>query len=229
MFTKMKHWSIHNHFGIYILLVIMSVLFMYYLHSYMILYLKDQKERKEIQQMECNLFPSILTGLHVPYQKMELYIVDAVPESIMKSKLSDNSSNYKKSWKGDCILSIPEIELEKIVYTGTERLDYLKEYGLATASDNMQYANGGNYIICGHASRLYGHSLNRIKEIQKGTLIYIKTPDGKDEYIVDNVTFENMYETSKYCNQTPEQRVTIISCAKYISKESYIVIQAVPN
>lgn len=229
MYSKREHRHTHKPVEIYIFFIILLGIFLYCLHSYIIVFQQEQRERKAIQQMEHNLFPSILPNIRFPYQTIGMLTTDNLPNPIPEPELSDNSRNNKISWKGDCILSIPDIELEKIVYTGADRLNYLKEYGLITAADNMQYKNGGNYIICGHASRLYGHSLNRIKEIEKGTLIYIKTPDCIDQYIVDKVTFENMNETSKYCNQTPEQKVTIISCAKYVSKESYIVIQAVPN
>ena len=229
MYIKKGHKNTHGHMGIYILLVVISGIFMYYIYSYIMIYRLEQREQKEILQMENNLFPSILTNIYIPYLNTDNLAPDIFLSATAKLGVSDNHKNYKNSHKGDCILSIPDIELEKIVYTGANRLEHLKEYGLATAADNMHYANGGNYIICGHASRLYGHSLNRIREIQKGTLIYIKTSDCIDRYIVDKVTFENMNETDRYCNQTLEQRITIISCAKYISKESYIVIQAIPN
>ena len=136
------------------------------------------------------------------------------------------SVNSQPEWVGDCILMIPDINLEKIVYTGKNREEHLKNYELITASENMKYTNGGNYIICGHASRLYGHSLNRLKEVKKGTKIQIQTKDKKEEYIVNEVTYENMNKTSEYCNQTMNNTLTIISCAKYVSEESYIVIHA---
>lgn len=138
-----------------------------------------------------------------------------------------NPLKSQKNNDADCILSIPDINLEKIVYTGKDQEAHLKNYELVTADPYMYYKNGGNYIICGHASKLYGHSLNRIKELKKGTEIQIKTETRTDLYIVKAVNYENMYQTSKYCNQTKEKSITIISCAKNISKESYIVIHAV--
>lgn len=137
---------------------------------------------------------------------------------------SDTSTESK--WIGDCILSIQDIDLTKIVYTGKDRNQHLENYELITANDNMKYSNGGNYIICGHASRLYGHSLNRLKEVKKGAIIKIQTKDKSDEYIVTQVTYENMNKTSQYCNQTQENTLTIVSCAKYISNDSYIVVHA---
>lgn len=144
------------------------------------------------------------------------------------SKKINNKSdtNIEAKWIGDCILSIPAINLTKIVYTGKNRNEHLENYELVTADDNMKYSNGGNYIICGHASKLYGHSLNRLKEVKKGIIIKIQTRDKEDEYTVTEVTYENMNKTSQYCNQTQENTLTIISCAKYISNDSYIVIHA---
>lgn len=211
-----------------IIFLLLIGLNMYYIYNYVLLYHQERQEQIDIQQMEYNAFPDILADIYIPVN-IEFAVTDSEIDSISKNIVSNNNSNYKKSWKGDCILDIPDIDLQKIVYTGVDRLEHLKQYELATATDNMKYKNGGNYIICGHASRLYGHSLNRIKEIQKGTIIYIKTPNKIDLYKVDNVTYKNMHETSTYCNQTTDKRITIISCAKYISKDSYFVIQASPN
>lgn len=127
----------------------------------------------------------------------------------------------------DCIVKIPEIDLEKFVYTGKNRETHLDNYEFVTACSDMQYCKGGNYVICGHASRLYGHSLNRIKELKKGMGIYIYTLDGKmDEYNVYKIYYESMNKTNAYCKQSTEQIITIISCARYVSEDSYIIIKA---
>lgn len=133
---------------------------------------------------------------------------------------NDNSED------ADCIIEIPEINLSKIVYTGNNRDAHLSNYELITAAPDMHYKSGGNYIICGHASRLYGHSLNRLKEVHKGTLIQIWANKSLDEFEVNKVYFENMDNTSKYCKQTSVNEITIVSCAKYVSVNSYIVIKA---
>jgi LPXTG-site transpeptidase (sortase) family protein len=126
----------------------------------------------------------------------------------------------------DCIIRIPSIDLEKIVYTGTDRISHLDQYELITASEDMQYINGGNYIICGHASRLYGHSLNRIKELETGDVIYIDTQKGTDTYTVQKIFFANRYKCSEYFTQSQKPALTIISCARYVSDNSYIIVQA---
>ena len=89
----------------------------------------------------------------------------------------------------------------------------------------MQYHNGGNYIVCGHASQVYGHSLNRLKEIKCGDKVYIWNNHKKDCYKVQFITYEPMNETSSFCCQTKEQQITIISCAKYVAEDMYIVIR----
>ena len=91
----------------------------------------------------------------------------------------------------------------------------------------MKYSNGGNYIICGHASKLYGHSFNRIQEIQIGTEIEIESENIVDTYCVNCIQFANQNNCSSYFNQTNNHdMITIISCAKYISDNSYIIVQA---
>lgn len=125
----------------------------------------------------------------------------------------------------DCIISIPSISLEKIVYTGDSREEHLEQYDLITSADDMQYSNGGNYIICGHYSQLYGHSLNRLKDVSKGDYVYINSNDELHKYKVYSKTFETMTDTSSFCIQTEQRELTVISCAKYIGVDKYIVIK----
>lgn len=215
----------------------------YYLRLYYKIYVTESKEKiaiqswKKSQMQEHNLIPSCK---YINYYKFRYYKVFKKPEyvpdsAIIIGKTSQMENNKKENisrkksqseQSEDCILSIPDIGLEKIVYTGRQRELHLKNYELITADANMQYKNGGNYIICGHASKLYGHSLNRLQEVKKDTIIEILTKNKTEQYIVYKVNYVNMYETSQYCNQTREKTVTIISCAKNISKESYIVIYA---
>ena len=221
------------------LLFAVIVITFYLLVPYYLIYCRDLKEKKVIADLrQSNFSDEILkhaNNNHISYYKNsfdEGNIKEKSPDSQKKdsdNNIPDENQTSKVSqseWIGDCILIIPDISLEKIVYTGNNREQHLENYELITASPDMKYINGGNYIICGHASRLYGHSLNRLKEVKKGTKIQIQTKDKTDEYIINKVTYENMNQTSQYCKQTIENTVTIISCAKYISKESYIVIYA---
>lgn len=214
-----------------ICIFILLTIFLYYLSSYYSIYLFEKKEKNVIHTLE-NLQIQIETNQKNPtiwnYQyssSSEKVYREEMDKNTGINEISDSNSKIE-SWKGDSILYIPDINLEKIVYTGKDRETHLQNYELVTACDNMKYENGGNYIICGHASKLYGHSLNRIKEVKEGTIIQIKTKNKTDKYIVKSVTYPNMNQTSDYCNQTTDNVITIISCAKYVSKESYIVIRA---
>lgn len=140
-------------------------------------------------------------------------------------KESDDNKEDKLPKGFDCIISIPSISLEKIVYTGNSREQYLSQYDLITATDDMRYGNGGNYIVCGHNSQLYGHSLNRLKEVKEGDYVYINSNDILHKYIVYSKEFQTMSDTSLYCVQTEQRELTIISCAKYIGPDKYIVIK----
>lgn len=210
----------------YLMIVSFTILILYYLYRYNMVYQNEHLEKNQIHLIETKLYQEDLPNLNEMLQS-----VSSEEAGIKNTQNSQETANHdphdkKELWKGDCILFIPAINLEKIVYTGSNRMEHLNQYELTTAADNMQYKNGGNYIICGHASRLYGHSLNRIKEVKEGNLLYIQTKSRLDEYIVKKVFFADMNQTSKYCNQTSHKTITILSCAKYISKDSYIVIQA---
>lgn len=134
-----------------------------------------------------------------------------------------NDKNIKVAY--DCILIIPSIEINKYVYTGTKREQYLEQYHLITAAQDMKYQNGGNYIICGHYSKLYGHSLNRLKELNVGDDVTIWYREDLDTYKVTSISYINMKNTTQYCNQTNERELTIISCAKYEGKDKYLVVK----
>lgn len=213
------------------------VLAVTYMFPYYDIYKKEAAEKRRIHQLtqlqfyeKIQKYPPDNPFKYYKYNHKKENIADSDNKNTshkdIHSQENKPSENPEAGWPGDCILIIPDINLEKIVYTGKNREQHLENYELITASENMEYGNGGNYIICGHASRLYGHSLNRLKEVKKGTKIQIRTKEKNEEYIVNKVTYENMNNTSKYCNQTQNNTLTIISCAKYISEESYIVIHA---
>jgi sortase A len=150
-----------------------------------------------------------------------------------EEKKQSSSNSYEREQTAtyidenvDCVIRIPAIQLEKVVYTGTDRLSHLEQYELITASEDMKYINGGNYIICGHASRLYGHSLNRIKEIKAGDLIYVDTKEGTDTYTVKKISFADRDKSCDFFSQSDVPTLTIISCARYVSDKSYIIVQA---
>lgn len=210
----------------YLIISFFTILVLCYIYRYNVVCQNEQLEKNQIHLIETKLDQEDLPNLNELLQTVSSGHSGSKNAQNTQEAAGNSLDEKKELWKGDCILFIPAINLEKIVYTGSKRMEHLNQYELITAADNMQYKNGGNYIICGHASRLYGHSLNRIKEVKVGDLLYIQTKSRLDEYIVKKVFFADMNQTSIYCNQTSKKTITILSCAKYISKDSYIVIQA---
>lgn len=217
-------------------LMIAFLILLYLFNQYMTIQNKQLKEEQHMEDfraltIEPKKIPNAEQNDAAASSKYNNHIPKAEHSFIPKDNSIDDqtkSSTYETP-NMDCILKIPDINLEKIVYTGVERNHLLEDYNLVTAADDMNYKNGGNYIICGHASRLYGHSLNRLKEIQKDMNLYIETKTGTDCYIIKNIFYEDRNLSSKYFEQTNSQLVTIISCARYVSDTSYIIIQAYPS
>lgn len=208
---------------IFIIIITFSF-FCYFIRQYWDINHTEQNEKKRIRHIEQeNNFED--TNTLKSYEKQTSEDDNVVSRA--KEKSTENISLSVKD--EDCILYIDEIDFAKIVYTGTERMSHLSQYDLVTATDDMRYSNGGNYIVCGHSSRLYGHSLNRLKEVQPGYHIRIRTDNDEIKYIVDNVIYENMNNTDTYCQQSNYDEITIISCAKYVSPNHYIVVHGIKS
>lgn len=216
-----------------ILLICIYLLFAKIVRSYVDLSKKEECERNSIKQTIHSIEKTTYEDNVTPFDTGEHgnQINNILNPNIMNSDMSEKTEaeiadNTTNDDSIDCIISIPDIDLYKYVYTGKNRIDYLEQYNLVTSANDMLYKNGGNYIICGHASRLYGHSLNRLKEIKIGTNIYIYSQNSVYKYIVKEVAFEDKKNTQSYYEQTQKKQITIVSCAKYISEESYIIVRA---
>ena len=229
-----------------IFIVIISLIFIILLFDYSykikLIYNMETKEKQNVDNLKTqynetldksenencnNNYHSDKFSTYEEEKKDNKYNEGLINKNITSSYNDDKTKIKEES--ADCIIDIPDIDLSKIVYTGMSREKHLDNYELITAAPDMKFINGGNYIICGHASRLYGHSLNRLGELHKDSLIQIWCDNKVIDYIVKDVYFENMNDTDKYCKQTTQKEITIISCAKYISKESYIIIKAIPK
>lgn len=144
---------------------------------------------------------------------------------------NDNLTNLNENDLNevDSILHIPKINLNKFVYNGSRRKKHLDSYQLITATNDMKFKNGGNYIICGHTSRIYGYSLNRLKELDiNDQIIMIDKNFIQTKYNIVSVDYINMFESNQYAKQSKNNIITIISCAKIKSKDYYIVVKAIP-
>ena len=203
-------------------------MFAKYVRTYINLSKKEETEQKTIMQtihsIEGTSKENMIT---TDFDAIEFTKNENIPSDTSEpKKLDDNNSECTNKDTIDCMISIPDIELYKYVYSGKNREKYLEQYDLITAASDMKYENGGNYIICGHASRLYGHSLNRLKEVKVGTNIYIYNQNSVDKYTVKSVTYKDKQNTHEFYDQTPKNMITIVSCAKYISEDTYIIVQA---
>ena len=225
-----------RYYFITICLLICFILIMFYYKEIDNIHKMEMQETKKINELKNQFDIDMGKSVNDPSDNDITCINISDDPDIDKNINSDNNntifnntdnSGKKQSIYEDCIIEIPDINLSKIVYSGIDREKKLDEYDLITAASDMKFSNGGNYIICGHASRLYGHSLNRLREVHKGTLIRIWAKYGVDEYEVKKVYFDNMDNTSDYCKQTDANEITIVSCAKYISVNSYIIVKAI--
>ena len=131
----------------------------------------------------------------------------------------------------DSILVIDKINLKKAIIRGNEMEDNdynLDRYYFVTA--DLTTTLDGNYIIYGHSSQTYGHSFNRLDEMEIGDSFYILQNGKKYEYTVEDVDRVLRAESRPYFPDL-EKRVTFVSCEKYrpkgYSEKRVIIVRAV--
>lgn len=140
-----------------------------------------------------------------------------LPTEYMYSDVDD----YAFQGKLDCILVIDKINLKKAIIRGNTMSDNefnLSRYYFVTA-DQKQDLNG-NYIIYGHCSDTYGHSFNRLEELNIGDDFYILQRNTKYNYRVEAVNRVLRSESNSYFPNL-KNRVTFVSCEKNIA-DGYI-------
>ena len=107
---------------------------------------------------------------------------------------------------------IDKINLKKAIIRG-EYNDYnLDRYYFVTA-DELAVLGRDNYIIYGHCSRTYGHSFNRLEELEVGDEFYLIQGDHIYDYAVSEVRRELRENAPQYLN-TGENTVQLLSCEK---------------
>lgn len=206
-----------------VFLILLIAMLCVYTSSCLQIYRNEEQEKIYIEDY-------FIEGKDIKGNEISVYekLCGKVP--VESSIESNTEKKYKKTElpkDADCIIYIPSIELEKIVYNGADRYKYLEEYKLVTATENMKYNYGRNYVICGHSSQLYGHSLNRIKDVSVNDTVYIMQESNVDQYKVSSITYEEMEDTNRFCEQNDNRQITILSCAKYMGKNKYIVIKCI--
>lgn len=152
------------------------------------------------------------------------------PEESVEYMYSDIGS-YSFRGNIDSILVIDKINLKKAVIRGTtiEDNDYnLSLYYFVTA--DLSTTLDGNYIIYGHSSQVYGHSFNRLDELQIGDTFYLFQNGVRYNYKVEAVDRALRSESQPYFPDL-EKRVTLVSCEKHLaegySEKRVIIVRAV--
>ena len=131
--------------------------------------------------------------------------------------LYSDVGEYAFQGKMDCILVIDKINLKKAVIRGNTLGDNevnLSRYYFVTA--DLTQNLGGNYIIYGHCSDTYGHSFNRLEELNIGDTFYILQENMKYYYRIEAVDRVLRSESNPYF-QALKNRVTFVSCEKNIA------------
>lgn len=116
----------------------------------------------------------------------------------------------------DSILVVDKINMEKAIIRGNtpEDNDFnLDRYYFVTADQTMGL--DGNYIIYGHCSMTYGHSFNRLDELEVGDCFYLIQNGMKYDYEVEAKDKVLRAQSNDYFLEM-EKRVTFVSCEKRI-------------
>lgn len=140
-----------------------------------------------------------------------------------------NTYNFRGSV--DSILVIDKINLKKAVIRGNKLSD--KDYNLSKyyfVTEDLETTLAGNYIIYGHSSQTYGHSFNRLDELEISDEFYLIQGDSQYVYKVEAVDRALRSESEPFFPNL-ENRVTLVSCEKHLAKgysqKRVIIVRAV--
>jgi LPXTG-site transpeptidase (sortase) family protein len=119
-------------------------------------------------------------------------------------------------------ISIPKIELEYVVYEGTDTITLKK--GAGHESVTPLPGQEGRCTISGHRTT-YGAPFNRVDELEEGDLIYLETLDG-DRYLYAVTSLEIVKPTDVWVLEgTEKEELLLTTChPKYSAASRLIVI-----
>lgn len=128
----------------------------------------------------------------------------------------------------DSILVIDKINLSKAIIRG-EHNDYnLDRYFFVTADQTSQLGID-NYIIYGHCSQTYGHSFNRLEELEAGDTFYLIRKNVIYTYTVRDSIHVLHAEAANYLSEETGT-VQLFSCEKEVapgfSEKRLIIVTA---
>ena len=132
----------------------------------------------------------------------------------------------------DCILVIDKINMKKAVIRGNTLADNdfnLSKYYFVTA--DLSTTLKGNYIIYGHSSQTYGHSFNRLDEMNVDDTFYVIQGNTRYSYKVEAVDRVLRSKSDAYFPHDVGKRVTLVACEKNLaagySEKRIIIVRAV--
>ena len=127
---------------------------------------------------------------------------------------AQNTADAKPYYKGtvDSILVIDKIGLKKAIIRGTENDYNLSRYLFVTA-DQTSVLGVDNYVIYGHCSQTYGHSFNRLDEMQVGDGFQLIQGTETYQYTVTDIQLE-LRENASSLLSTGSNTVQLVSCEK---------------
>ena len=135
-----------------------------------------------------------------------------------------NTNSFPGDYKGqiDGILEIPSINIHAPVITGDNQYN-LSKY-LFVTGNNIKF-NNGDYVILGHQSKLYGHSFNRILELENNDSIYIHNNGLVYEYSIYNIIIiPKDYEIRYIEEENTIGDLIILSCNKNKTDNAYTIM-----
>lgn len=136
--------------------------------------------------------------------------IDEIKQPVTYDFSDVDTSAYKGEI--DSILVIDKINLKKAIIR-SEYNDYnLDRYYFVTA-DELAMLGKDNYIIYGHCSQTYGHSFNRLEELEVGDEFQLIQGTVTYDYVVSEIRRELREDAPQYLN-TGDNTVQLLSCEK---------------
>jgi sortase A len=103
------------------------------------------------------------------------------------------------------VLEIPKIHLEVPVFNGTD--DLTLNHAVGRIAGTARLGESGNIGIAGHRDTFF----RGLKDVRKGDVIELKTREGKDRYIVDEIQIVTP-DNVGVLRPRPNPSVTLVTC-----------------
>jgi len=127
----------------------------------------------------------------------------------------------KRSRAPIALLQIPKIHLEVPVFNGTDSLTL--NHGAGRIVGTARLGESGNIGIAGHRDTFF----RGLKDLHKGDAIELKTRNGTDTYIVDEIQIVTPDNTS-VLRPRPQRSITLVTCYPFYfvgnAPQRYIVM-----